>query len=230
MKNIVKKVRLSLVVAGVLSIVSGGLAAQNIPDRGPIKFEVYDTNNDRVVSESEFYNARANRMSKKAKQGKPMRNAGNAPEFGLFDTNKDGKLTKVELLEGQLEQILNKRTNRGSKKQGMKKARGQGNMQGMQRGNRQGNMQRGNKKGSRQGNTQGMKRNMPSFEYFDLNSDGYLTSAEMEEARIKRMKQNAAQGKMMRNSGNQTKFSDIDRNNDGRVDRQEFISNQMRKR
>ena len=214
MKNIVKKVRLSLVVAGVLSIVSGGLAAQNIPDRGPIKFEVYDTNNDRVVSESEFYNARANRMSKKAKQGKPMRNAGNAPEFGLFDTNNDGKLTKVELLEGQLEQILNKRTNRGSKKQGMKKARGQGNMQ----------------KGNRQGNTQGTRRNMPSFEYFDLNSDGYLTSAEMEEARIKRMKQNAAQGKKMRNSGNQTRFSDIDRNNDGKVDRQEFISNQMRKR
>ncbi|MCK5110488.1 MAG: EF-hand domain-containing protein [Arcobacteraceae bacterium] len=204
MKNLVKKVNLSLVVVGALSMVSSSLVAQNIPDRGPISFSVYDSNNDNFVSQSEFYDARARRMSKKAAQGKAMRKAGNAPEFEVFDANSDGRITKMELLEGQNAQMQKNRANRGSKKQG--------------------------KMNNRQGNKQGMRRNMPTFESYDLNGDGYLTSNEMNEARAQRMQQQASQGKMMRNSGNQTKFSDIDRNNDGRVNKQEFIANQMRKR
>ena len=77
---------------------------------------------------------------------------------------------------------------------------------------------------------QGMGRDMPTFESYDLNADGHLTQNEMDEARAKRMEQKASQGKLLRNSGNQTKFSDIDTNSDGEVSKQEFTSNQMRKR
>ncbi len=216
MKNLVKKVNLSLVVVGALSMVSSSLMAQNIPDRGPISFSVYDSNNDNFVSQSEFYDARAKRMSKKAAQGKAMRKAGNAPEFEIFDANGDGRLTKLELLEGQNAQMQKNKANKGSKKQGKMNNR-QGNKQGMRQSNKQGNMQ-------------SMRRNMPTFESYDLNGDGYLTQNEMNEARTQRMQQKASQGKMMRNSGNQTKFSDIDTNNDGKVNKKEFLSNQRRKK
>ena len=202
MNNLVK---LSIVVASSLSVISGAVVAQDLPARGPIPFASYDTNKDSSVSESEFYDARAARMSEKASQGMPMRNAANAPDFSTFDTDNDGKLTKLELLEGQNQQMQKNRANRG---QGQK---------GQMRNNRGKNMQ-------------GMGRDMPTFESYDLNADGHLTQNEMDEARAKRMEQKASQGKLLRNSGNQTKFSDIDTNSDGEVSKQEFTSNQMRKR
>jgi len=205
MKNLVKIIKLSLVVASSLSIISGTVMAQDLPERGPIPFASYDTNKDGSVSESEFYDTRAARMSEKAGQGMPMRNAANAPDFSLFDTDKDGKLSKLELLEGQNQQMQKNRANRG---QGQK---------GQMRNNRGSNMQ-------------GMGRDMPTFESYDLNDDGYLTQNEMDEARAKRMEQKVSEGKLLRNSANQSKFSDIDTNSDGKVSKQEFTSNQMSKR
>ncbi len=111
----------------------------------------------------------------------------------------------MELLEGQNGQMQNNRSSRGNMNKG-------------QRGNRQGNSSRG------------MRRNMPTFESYDLNSDGYLTQNEMNNAREKRMTQNANQGKMMRNAGNNTPFSNIDTNNDGKVSKTEFLTNQSRRR
>jgi len=105
----------------------GSLAfGADLSQRGPISFDIYDVNKDGLVSEKEFYDARAARMTIRAEEGMPMRNAGNAPDFTLFDTNKDGKLTKTELLEGQNEQMQNKRSNRGQK----------GNGRGMNQGQR----------------------------------------------------------------------------------------------
>ena len=203
MKKLV--VKLSLVVASSLLVMSSSVIAQDLPARGPIPFASYDKNKDGSVSESEFYDARAARMSEKASQGMPMRNAANAPDFSTFDTDNDGKLTKLELLEGQNQQMQKNRANRG---QGQK---------GQMRNNRGNNMQ-------------GMGRDMPTFESYDLNGDGHLTQNEMSKARAKRMEQKVSEGKLLKNSGNQTKFSDIDKDNDGKVSKQEFISNQMRKR
>lgn len=209
MKNLVKIVKLSLAVAGVLSVVSTGAFAEDLPTRGSIPFAVYDTNKDGLVSESEFNDARDARMSDKASQGMPMRNAANAPDFSVLDTDKDGKLTKLELLEGQMEQMQKNRAKMGSGQMG-------NGMQGM---------------GSGQMATgKGMGRNMPTFESYDLNGDGALSETEMDEARAKRMEEKASQGKMLKNSGNQTKFSDIDANGDGAVSKEEFIANQMKKR
>ena len=192
MKNLLKIVKLSLLMAGSLSVVSSALIAQDLPLRGSIPFSSFDTNGDGSVSEQEFNDTRAAKMTEKASQGMPMRNAANAPDFSMLDTDNDGKLSKVELLEGQNKQMQINRANRGP---GQKS----------------------------------QMRDMPTFESFDLNSDGYLTENEMDEARAKRMQEKASEGKMLRNSGNKSKFSDIDTNNDTKVSKQEFTEHQMRK-
>ncbi|MCK5110474.1 MAG: EF-hand domain-containing protein [Arcobacteraceae bacterium] len=203
-----------LTTIGALCLMGSLANGADLSQRGPISFDIYDTNNDGLVSKSEFYDARAKRQSIRANQGMPMRKAGNAPDFELFDTNKDGKLTKLELLEGQNSQMQKNRSNKGNMNKG-------------QRGNRQGMGQ--GRSNNQTNSARGMRRNMPTFESYDLNSDGYLTESEMNEARNNRMSQNAQQGKMMRNAGNNTPFSDIDTDNDGKVSKNEFLANQSRR-
>ena len=120
MKNIVKAIKLSFVVAGSLSVLGSALIAQDLPTKGPIEFSSYDTNKDGFVSEQEFNDLRAKRMEQKAESAMPMKNAGNAPSFAMFDTNKDGKLTEVELLKGQNKQMQNNQKNMGMSPNGMK--------------------------------------------------------------------------------------------------------------
>ena len=120
MKNIVKAIKLSFVVACSLSILGSSLIAKDLPNRGPIEFSSYDTNKDGFVSEQEFNDLRAKRMEQKAEAAMPMKNAGNAPSFAMFDTNKDGKLTEVELLKGQNKQMQNNQKNMGMSPNGMK--------------------------------------------------------------------------------------------------------------
>ena len=126
MKNIVKVIKLGLVVAGSLSALTSAVVAQELPNRGPIEFSTYDTNKDGFISEKEFKEIQEKRIAQKESAGMPMRNAGNAGEFAMFDTNKDGKLTEIELLKGQNKQMQNNQGNRGM---------GQGmNAQGMAQG------------------------------------------------------------------------------------------------
>ena len=120
MKNIVKAIKLSFVVAGSLSVLGSALIAQDLPTKGPIEFSSYDTNKDGFVSEQEFNDLRVKRMEQKAEAAMPMKNAGNAPSFAMFDTNKDGKLTEVELLKGQNKQMQNNQKNMGMSPNGMK--------------------------------------------------------------------------------------------------------------
>ncbi len=65
-------------------------------------------------------------------------------------------------------------------------------------------------------------RMQPTFEEYDLNSDGKITQSELEEARAKRMSQKAKEGKMLRNAKNAPAFADMDKNKDGSLDREEF--------
>jgi len=91
------------------------LSAKDVQTRGPSSFSAYDTNKDNFVSEDEFYNLRAIKMQQRANDGRRMRKAGNAPSFEFFDTNSDGKLDKLELLEGQNKQM---RKNKANKRRG----------------------------------------------------------------------------------------------------------------
>ncbi|EIF51705.1 MULTISPECIES: EF-hand domain-containing protein [Sulfurovum] len=68
-------------------------------------FEEYDLNNDGKITQSELEEARAKRMSQKAKEGKMLRNAGKAPAFSDMDKNNDGALNKEEFQIHQTEQM-----------------------------------------------------------------------------------------------------------------------------
>lgn len=81
------------------------VAAAEIPDRGPIPFAAYDTDNNGAISEQEFYAVPAKRMASRADDGRPMRNAANAPQFSTLDSNGDGVLSQSELLAGQRGQM-----------------------------------------------------------------------------------------------------------------------------
>ncbi len=189
--KIEKLLKTITLTTGALCLIGSLANGADLSQRGAISFDIYDLNKDGYISENEFYDIRGKRQSLKANQGMPMRNAGNAPDFNLFDTNNDGKLTKLELLKAQNTQIKSNRSN-------------------------QGNMNKG-QRGSKQGKGQG-RMNIPTFENFDLNNDGYLTKKEMAEARGNR-------------SGRySTPFSDIDTNNDGQVSKDEFLVNQSKKR
>lgn len=81
------------------------LQAVELPSRGPIPFDVYDTDGNGFVSEAEFNATRTERIRQRAEEGMPMRNAGNAPMFSAFDSNGDGQLSREELSVGQRSQM-----------------------------------------------------------------------------------------------------------------------------
>lgn len=69
-------------------------------------FEEYDLNNDGKITQSELEEARAKRRAQKAKEGKMLRNAANAPAFAEMDKNKDGSLDREEFRLHQEEQMV----------------------------------------------------------------------------------------------------------------------------
>jgi Ca2+-binding EF-hand superfamily protein len=69
--------------------------------RGMPAFIEFDLNGDGTLTETEFYEARAKRMTARATQGYPMRNAGTAPAFSAIDTDGNGQVTPDEFAAGQ---------------------------------------------------------------------------------------------------------------------------------
>ncbi|MGE3614216.1 MAG: hypothetical protein AB7G20_12160 [Sulfurimonas sp.] len=111
MKKFTKFIGLSF-VAAMLSVSS--LYAAEIPDRGSIPFEAFDINKDGFITEDEHTKVREERIKEKQSQNqRMMRNVGNAPDFKSLDADGDGKVSKMELLEGQNKQMQENRANKG---------------------------------------------------------------------------------------------------------------------
>ncbi len=68
----------------------------------------------------------------------------------------------------------------------------------------------------------GMGRNMPTFEEFDLDKNGYLDEKEFVEARTMRITERAKEGRMMRGLSNMMEFQDFDKDGDAKVTPDEF--------
>lgn len=81
--------------------------------------------------------------------------------------------------------------------------------------------------GQQQGMGRGRQQNMPSFEYFDKNNDGFISEAELIEGRSMRISQRIQQGYRMKNTQNISQFQEIDSDMDGRISREEFSRHQM---
>jgi Ca2+-binding EF-hand superfamily protein len=98
MNDVAKKTKLHVAVMVVLSSVSVVLNAQEIPQKEPISFSLYDTNKNGFISKGEFNNAK---------------------NFSFFDVNKDGKISKLELQEGQRREMLRNKANIDNKQRAM---------------------------------------------------------------------------------------------------------------
>ena len=81
------------------------------------QFSEYDLNNDGVILEKEFQEARTKRMSERAEEGRMLRKAGMAPSFADIDTNRDGKISPAEF---QAHQEKNRMQNRALPVQGVR--------------------------------------------------------------------------------------------------------------
>lgn len=83
-------------------------------------FSDFDTDGNGQVTQKEFEKTQQNRMTKKAEEGRLLRNAGNAPAFGDIDQNGDGKIDASEFKNHQNQQRKNMNN------QGMGQGKGQG--------------------------------------------------------------------------------------------------------
>ncbi len=72
--------------------------------------------------------------------------------------------------------------------------------------------------------------NMPAFSAFDTDQDGFISEQELADGRAKRIAERAAEGRRMRNVGKAASFAEIDANNDGKIDPEEFAAHQMQDR
>lgn len=152
---------------------------------GPIPFSTYDSNGDGRVSADEFYAARNARIGERAREGRLMRNLGNAPAFEAFDSDRDGYLSENELLKGQLSQMQQQRMNRPmvSNGGGNRQAAGFADFDSDGDGvvtaeefARTRTARQGEK--AAQGYPMRNAGSAPGFESFDVNGDGRLTPEE----------------------------------------------------
>jgi hypothetical protein len=85
----------------------------------PPSFEKFDVDDDGLISEEEFNTMRAERMAKRAAEGRQMKGAANAPPFSDIDTNGDGKLDAEEFAAGRDRHMKKMKQQYGGQGKGM---------------------------------------------------------------------------------------------------------------
>ena len=76
----------------------------------------------------------------------------------------------------------------------------------------------------------GMGKNMQTFADCDLNGDGTITEEEFTKARSARIAKRAQEGRQMKNLANAPSFDDIDVDDNGGIDPDEFAAHQAEHR
>ncbi len=85
--------------------------AEAIPDCGSIPFTAFDKDGNGFISEKEFNTMRADHMSAKSAEGRPMRDTTIAPSFSVLDINSDGQLSSNEFAMAQKMSLDKKQLN-----------------------------------------------------------------------------------------------------------------------
>jgi hypothetical protein len=211
------KGKLSRVMGLVVGVfLTCNVHAEQASSRGPAEFSDFDSDSNGFVSEEEFNQLKAQRMSEKAAEGKKMKGAATAPTFSAVDTNDDGKLSPEELTTAQVAH----REKRHEMSEGHGKGHGHG------KGNGKGN---GDGKGQGAAESKshaGTKGNKPAFSEFDLDGNGSVDETEFNQAHAERMSKMAAEGRQMKQVGDAPGFSGIDSNGDDLISTDEFDAHQ----
>ncbi len=193
MKTTRRNMTLVLTMTALFS--AGYAMAQMTPNSpAPLSFSSYDTDGDNRVSKDEFYAARNDRIADRAKQGRMMKNLGNAPSFEQFDRDGDGYLTELEVVKGQLTHMQQ----RPQRARGGGTGRQPAGMAGFGDFDLDGdgvvkpdefNQVRTARQSTKaaQGYPMRNASTSPSFESFDKNGDGQLTPDEFVPGNRKRM-------------------------------------------
>lgn len=98
----------AMTVGVVMSAPSLAQDCQKGMGRNMPSFADFDMNGDGAITETEFYEARAARIAKRAEEGRKMKNLANAPSFDDIDKDDDGSVSPDEFSAHQAEQRKNK--------------------------------------------------------------------------------------------------------------------------
>jgi hypothetical protein len=79
-------------------------AGPDMPARGPVPFNSFDTDGNGEVSQEEFNRAHTERLQQRILSEKTYRHMGNPPAFGEIDSNADGGLSREEIQAHQQQQ------------------------------------------------------------------------------------------------------------------------------
>lgn len=214
---------ISVLLFSIIAFSAAGAQAADIPLRGPVPFESFDTDGNKMISPQEFVETHNQRKKMRADANMPMGRMPANQAFTDFDTNGDNLISADELDAGRTAM----RQQGGGPRQGMPPGMGRGMGPGMGPGPGMGRGP-GMGPGRGMGRGPGMYRGtqMPAFPDFDQNGDGGLSSEEFNEARDQRMRQRAQQGYPMRNAANAPAFETIDTDGDGKITPEEFSAHQ----
>ena len=112
------KISKSLITLLSVLVLSSVLSAKG--NMNPSTFKDFDANNNGTISEQEFDARKTANMTKRAQEGKQLKNAGNSPMFTDLDINEDGKIDNTEYTKGKeihmQKQMKNKNRGKGKGK------------------------------------------------------------------------------------------------------------------